>query len=355
MIGPLPPPVGGATRHFATLAEDLAANPRFSLKLFNTSRGSIHHSNPLRNLVMAARAFGRLLIDLWRVDIVSFHASDRGMFMMAPLVVTLAKLARKPVVLRVFGGSYGDFYEKQGRIGRALSRRFVLGADVVLLQTKRAIRQLEGRGQASLVWFSTYIKVASRPEPVAAIAPDARCSRFVFLGHMWRTKGVETMLELAGRLPPTISLDLFGPLDEYTATQLNERGGSRIRYRGELSHAEVDRRLWEYDCLLLPTFHPGEGYPGVIAEAFAHGLPVISTRWLAIPEIVDDSCGVLIEPEDSAGLLAAMLAMHDDRNRWLRLKRGATQRASDFTHEVWARRFEEICESLVRRPGARPQ
>ena len=36
-------------------------------------------------------------------------------------------------------------------------------------------------------------------------------------------------------------------------------------------------RLWEYDCLVLPTFHPGEGYPGVIAEAFVHEIPVITT------------------------------------------------------------------------------
>ena len=105
--------------------------------------------------------------------------------------------------------------------------------------------------------------------------------------------------------------------------------------------------MWNYDCLVLPTFHPGEGYPGVIAEAFAHGLPVISTRWLAIPEIVDESCGVLIEPGDTAGFVAAVTGLHQDSARWSRMKLAARERAAQFDHEVWARKFESLCAGLV--------
>jgi glycosyltransferase involved in cell wall biosynthesis len=343
LIGPLPPPMGGDTRHFATLADDLARHPGFAVQLVNTSRGAAH-SRPWHNGVTALKTIAALIANLWRTDVVSFHASDRGMVLFAPLILVLCRVARRPVVLRLFGGSFGDYFTNAGSFLRAWIRWFVLGADVVLLQTKRAIGQLQRHTRGELVWFSTYIKSVAPP---AGLDIPAQCRRFVFLGHMWRTKGVEIILEAADTLPADCTIDLYGPLDEYTREQIDTRGAGRARYRGFLRHGEVESALWNYDCLVLPTFHPGEGYPGVIAEAFAHRLPVITTRWLAIPEIVDASCGILIEPGDTAAFSAAVAAMNADPQRWRAMKEAAGARAADFDHEVWARHFERICERLV--------
>jgi glycosyltransferase involved in cell wall biosynthesis len=349
LIGPLPPPMGGDTRHFATLVEDLGAQRGFSVKLFNTSRGP-EHSRLLPNLAAAARTLLTLLVNLPRVDVVSFHASDRGMFLLGPAIVLLSKLARTPTVLRLFGGSFGDFYRKRGALGRALIRSSILSANVVLLQTQRAIEQLRPHAVGRLEWFSTYVKLPARDAAEQRrIAQDARtgCSRFVFLGHLWRTKGLETMLEAAPHLPDGCRIDIYGPLDEYTAETIEERGMGRVRYRGFLTHAQVDSTLWDYDCLVLPTFHPGEGYPGVIAEAFVHGLPVITTKWLAIPEIVDEQCGILIEPSDTRAFVAAMAALNADSGYWRRLREGARERAARFDHCAWSAKFEAICQQLT--------
>ncbi len=155
------------------------------------------------------------------------------------------------------------------------------------------------------------------------------------------------MLESAPHLPEGCFIDIYGPLDEYTPEDILARGKGRVRYCGFLSHSEVDAKLWDYDCLVLATFHASEGYPGVIAEAYAHGLPVITTRWLAIPEIVDDECGVLIDPGDTQAFVSAVTALHRDPERWRKLKEGAQARAKQFNHTTWSRRFEEICEQLT--------
>jgi glycosyltransferase involved in cell wall biosynthesis len=333
--------MGGDTRHFATLLADLRGNSRFDVRLVNTSRGQ-NFLSPLHNIGVAIRTGWALITQAWRVDVVSFHASDRGMVMFAPLVVGLAKLLRRRVIVRLFGGSFGDFYPRQSAFTKWIIRRWVLGADVILLQTQRMVKQLAGIGRGRLEWFSTYIKLT--PRPAGAREPGAQCSRFVFLGHLWRTKGVETLLESATQLPDGAHIDLYGPLDEYTAEAVERRGAGRVHYRGFLSHSEVETRLWDYDCLVLPTFHEGEGYPGVIAEAFAHGLPVITTRWLAIPEIVDESCGHLIEPGDTAAFVAAVHRLSSDAGHWRALQAGAAKRAADFDHQVWARKFELLCE-----------
>jgi len=346
LIGPMPPPIGGDTRHFATLADDLRAHEHFSVILVNTSRGQ-EHSSLLRNLGTALWTLLAVARNWRRFDVVSFHASDRGMILFGPLIVTIGKLLRKPIVLRAFGGSFGDFYQASNALTKAITRIFVLSADVVLLQTQRAIRQLQPQSSGTLVWFSTYIKRATPPTSGARSAPD-NCRHFVFLGHLWRTKGVEIILEAAPQLPPGCDIDIFGPLDDYTAETFEQRGHGRVHYRGCLTHDQVDAALWNYDCLVLPTHHPGEGYPGVIAEAFAHGLPVVTTKWLAIPEIVDDTCGILIEPRDTQAFVAALTALHRDNRLWHRLRQGARLRAEQFDHAVWSRKFEEICEALVR-------
>lgn len=348
LVGPLPPPMGGNTRHFAGLLEDLMADERFSVKLINTSRAE-GFTNPLMNLRVALATLSAVARRLASVDVISYHASNRGMALFGPVIVGLGKLFRKPVILRIFGGSFGDLYEKQAGMRRFVTRHLIMSADVILLQTRRSIRQLEDCGSGRLEWFSTYVKTAPRMEsaPAAAVERDEVCNRFIFLGHLWQAKGVETMLEAASHLPSGVSVDIYGPLDEYSEADITERGAGRVRYCGFLTHEEVDRKLWEYHCLVLPTFHSSEGYPGVIAEAFAHGLPVISTNWLAIPEIVDSSCGILIAPRDSGALIAAISAIHFDPALWQELCKGAKARAARFDHSVWSRKFEEICIGLA--------
>jgi len=351
LIGPLQPPMGGDTRHFATLTRDLTASERFSVSVINTSRGR-EHSRALRNVATAFKILCKTVLALRRIDIISFHASDRGMFLFGPLIVGLGKLAGKPTVLRIFGGSFGDFYQDRNRLAKLLIKKLIFSSNVVLLQTRRLISQLDGLSSARLVWFSTYIEPAT-PAPFREVdenlALERSCTRFVFLGHLWRAKGLETMLEAAPDLPGECTIDIYGPPDEYTAEEITQRGGGRVRYCGFLTHEEVDLKLWEYDCVVLPTYHPGEGYPGVIAEAFAHALPVITTRWLAIPEIVNHECGILIEPRDTPAFLAAVTVLYRDRMRWLTLKQGAYRRSREFDHALWSRRFEEACEELVER------
>ena len=336
LVGPLPPPMGGSTRHFLTLVEDLRAHQAFDIRVIDTSRGD-EHALRSRTLAVGLKTLWSVLMQLRSADIVSYHASNRGMLVVGPFIVALCKLARKPVVLRIFGGGFGDYYFAQGRLQRAVIRRLILSADVVLLQTRRSIAQLQEHATGRLVWFSTYVR-QQVPPPATSVAPaeDKRCARFVFLGHLWRAKGIETMLEAAAKLPSGCSIDIYGPTEEYTADEIDARGGGRVRYRGFLTHDEVDARLWDYDCLVLPTFHPSEGYPGVIAEAYVHGLPVITTRWLAIPEIVDESCGLLIEPRDTPAFIRAITEIHGDPVLWRRLKSGARAKAGLFDHAHWS-------------------
>src|ERR1022692_1904326 len=162
LIGPLPPPMGGDTRHFATLVADLTAHEAFDVSVINTSRGS-EHSNWLLNIFVSLRTIVRIALRLKDADVASYHASDRGMLLFGPVVVAFCKMARKPSIFRVFGGSFGDVYRQQSAISKAITRRTVLSCDLMLLQTKRAVREIQACARARVIWFSTYVESPARP------------------------------------------------------------------------------------------------------------------------------------------------------------------------------------------------
>nr|WP_047166774.1 glycosyltransferase [Sphingomonas sp. Y57] len=109
-----------------------------------------------------------------------------------------------------------------------------------------------------------------------------------------------------------VSVELIGDGESRGAIEREiRRTGTdrRIKLLGWRDNADVRRRMGEACALLLPSH--AEGLPIVIMEAFALGRPVIATRIAAIPELVDEPCGWLVEPGDAAGLAAAIGAAMD--------------------------------------------
>ena len=61
------------------------------------------------------------------------------------------------------------------------------------------------------------------------------------------------------------------------------------------------------DCFIFPTTYPSESFGLVLAEAMAHGCPVVTTRWQAVPEVLPPGDPNVIEPHDIDGLATALL------------------------------------------------
>jgi len=111
---------------------------------------------------------------------------------------------------------------------------------------------------------------------------------------------------------PGLSVVLVGDGESRAAVEreiMATGTGGRIKLLGWRSNAEVRRRIGETRALLLPSH--AEGLPIVIMEAFALGRPVITTRIAGIPELVDETCGWLIEAGDGDALAAAIRAAMD--------------------------------------------
>jgi glycosyltransferase involved in cell wall biosynthesis len=95
----------------------------------------------------------------------------------------------------------------------------------------------------------------------------------------------------------------------------------RMTFAGELAGEALATQYDRADVFVLPTRY--EGYGMVVAEALAHGLPVVSTRTGAIPELVGEDAGLIVEPGNAAALASALQRVIDDRDERERLARGA--------------------------------
>jgi glycosyltransferase involved in cell wall biosynthesis len=58
---------------------------------------------------------------------------------------------------------------------------------------------------------------------------------------------------------------------------------------------------------LFPSYFANEGQPLNLIEAMAFGLPLVSTRWRGIPEMLPDGYAGLVEPRDPAAAARALI------------------------------------------------
>jgi glycosyltransferase involved in cell wall biosynthesis len=113
----------------------------------------------------------------------------------------------------------------------------------------------------------------------------------------------------------------------------------RVALLGEIPHPAVSEWYLAADLFVLPTLR--ETYCMAVAEALAHGVPVISSRAGAIPELVG-AAGLLIEPGDCKGLQAALArALQDSALR-------ASLRAAAHAARTRLTTWPDACEQMAR-------
>ena len=84
------------------------------------------------------------------------------------------------------------------------------------------------------------------------------------------------------------SLDIYAPIKTDFNSALLEgiREDEPIAYKGVVPSNEVVSVLADYDCFVFPSEYETEGFPAVLAEAMAAGLPILASDVSYNPEIV---------------------------------------------------------------------
>lgn len=173
----------------------------------------------------------------------------------------------------------------------------------------------------------------------------------LFVGRLTREKGVEDLLTAWRRLHsrrPSARLTIIG---DGPCADLLRGGVPGVTWLGWQPRDEVMRRMQDAATLVVPSIQR-EGFPMTIVEAFATGLPVVTSRFESMNDIVkDDRCGRLFrhrDPDDLAAVLEAVLADSGARRAYGRQVRAeyegaySPQRNYDQLLEIYERATESV-------------
>jgi L-malate glycosyltransferase len=297
-------------------------------------------STPLRLLALQ-RALRQLRRDGFSPDLLHAHVYSAG-----AIAVALGRLQRLPVVV---SEHYSGF--QLGTLSRAELRkaRFAFArAEAVSTPSRtlaEAIEQLGLRGHMVTV---PNVVDEQRFAPPSSRTRE-RPTRLLTVALLERVKGIDLLLEAFARLSPDIKLSVVGDGSERPALEELAAGlglESRVTFLGLLDPDGVAEQMQQADLFVLPS--RSESLGTVLAEAAATGLPAVASNVGGVPEVVDESSGVLVAPEDP-GALAAGITQALERLDGFDRTRISQQARERFGFEAGARRWSEVYEEALRR------
>lgn len=172
------------------------------------------------------------------------------------------------------------------------------------------------------------------------------------VGRAVPKKGYDVLLRALGQLPEEIHWRFEHIGGGAVLSALKEQASrlglaDKITWHGPRAQQAVLDASRRADIFVLASriAEDGDrdGLPNVLLEAQSQGLPCISTRVSAIPElIVDEETGLLVPQEDASALAAALERMITDPPMRHRLGQAGFARVREmFAHEDGARRIAE--------------
>ncbi len=319
---------GGVTVLFELFCSDLVECRREFVVLDTNSRS---YSGKLAMFLAVLKG----LVQNCDKDILIFNATQNDVLFLGPIIAIWKIVFKKRVALRKFAGSFAVAYQGSCFWKRQITRLTLKRFDVLFFETKDQVaffKRLNGNTHL----FPNVRRAANLQ------SPPYRHGRFeiLFASTMCKEKGVVDLLD-AVLGDERFRLTVAGPPQDETILRRIE-SQDNATYVGVIDSADVIERMSKSHVLALPTYYEGEGYPGVIIEAFSVGLPVISTTWRAVPELVGEN-GVLVEPRNVAELRNALITVLQNHGEY---KTRSARAFWPYNSGAATRRALAICENI---------
>ncbi len=187
--------------------------------------------------------------------------------------------------------------------------------------------------------------------------------KILFLAHCTREKGLFAAAEavlltnraLAERgLPLRMEFTAAGNFvtdeekAEFERLSANPEFARCVQHAGFVSGERKTALYREANLFLFPTQYLGENQPVNLIEAMAFGLPIVTTRWRSLPEMLPPNYPGLVDDQDPTALASAILKV-------LSVKSGEQARRHFIEHFTMERHLTDLAAAIRSVETATPE
>ncbi len=331
LVSPLPPPVSGIGRWTEVVLRELAKVDGVEITLVDTAvrwRG-VHQLEWWRRAIGGGMQSMR---DTWRTWRALRRARPQAMHLCTSAQISLFRDIAMLSLARM-AGVRSHYHLHFGRVPD-ISRRKTIEWRLLRLAAGLAsvVIPIDADSEAALARVLPAGRVVRLPNCLDLAALEAErdaswvddrqlgVTRVVFVGHVKEAKGALDLATAARRIANdcVLELEFVGPVDAECRARIEATAAGeplRVVFRDSRSHAWAMESVRRAHVLALPSHT--EGFPNVVMEAMALGIPVLGTRVGAIAEMLDADgsfpCGLVVAPRDTVALAASLGRLLADR------------------------------------------
>lgn len=233
------------------------------------------------------------------------------------------------VVVHLKGGNYDGFYNKQSTGLQFLIRQTLARVDKIIILSEWLTSCFDflenSTDKLVIVANALPFEQSEQETPISLKAGDK--IQLLFLSNMIESKGYWALLEACrllkerqipfscnfygGFLPSSddTRFDSASEAKEAVANAISEWNlEDSVFWHGPVYGDEKLEALRKAHCFVLPTNYVNEGQPVSIIEALAYGKVIITTRYRAIPDMVQEAHNGFFVDCDSPDQIADLVA-----------------------------------------------
>ncbi len=219
----------------------------------------------------------------------------------------LAKLAKKHNVKLLLYFHCDISYQVSNILTRFFFKKIANNVDMILVLNKASKEYTKKIAGKNSIIFPNFILKENVPSLAEEKNINKEIQKILYVGHVTKAKGSDVIFKVAERFP-NISFSLYGYISKEIACLPKP---DNVFLHGEVAPQKVVDAFNESDVFLFPTLT--EGFPMALLEAMAHGMPCITTSAGAIPDMLEQSGGIIIEKiGDVNGFSGAVTKLNKD-------------------------------------------
>lgn len=364
IVGPLPPPYGGvATAVLNLLNSDLQKT--FKLihlstytKRPNSKKGKLDILNILAFLKQLVKLI--LIIILTWPKVVQIETSLGVSFLKNSFFIISSKIAKRKIILSVYGDIHGKSFENLYCQLPRISQKYIKFILNLCDKVKVESQKRKNFFMEKLKLSESNIWVIPNAVYLDKISKNYNNSKpeLLFVGWIDKNKGIFDLLksiEILKRQGYNFRTKILGSegrrgeLKRVMNYIKDKNINDVVEIFRERPHHEIKQFYSSADIYLLPSYF--EGLPYTILEAMAYGLPIISTKVGAIPEVIEEGInGFLIKPGNVGALTEKIEILIKDRI--LREKIGKNNREKiekEYSMDKQVEKYKKIYNTLLPR------